>query len=186
MGECKALNEKWGKPVDYMTNCNYPAECGGGVKREAYSECMKPCTRTSTSTNNAQINNQNSSNKIAVFLSYGGYTVYCPSQNASAVQSINSTMESKKNQWATDYNKCTDQFRDTNSCWTSCKAVHSSGYSQCSSTYTYTSSEYKTCTDTVGDNYSSCIGGCPSPSQSCDWVYIEQKSLFSQIEILCK
>jgi len=52
MDECKKLNEKWGKPVDYMINCEFPPECGGGTKYMKYSECMKPCTRVSAGTRN--------------------------------------------------------------------------------------------------------------------------------------
>ncbi len=53
MEECKTLNEKWGKPVDYMTTCNYPIECGGQSKYIKKSECDVPCKRTSgTSTTN--------------------------------------------------------------------------------------------------------------------------------------
>jgi hypothetical protein len=37
--ECKNLNEKWGKPLDYMKNCSLGEYCGGGIKRMKLSEC---------------------------------------------------------------------------------------------------------------------------------------------------
>jgi len=98
MTECKNLAESWGKSVDYMTNCNYPAECGGGTKREPYSECQKPCTRvnnTNPQTVNIQQSSNNQSNKTAVFLTSSNYTIYCPSQNVGAVTSIDATMKTK-------------------------------------------------------------------------------------------
>lgn len=44
MEDCKSLNEKWGKPVDYMINCNIHPDCGGGTEYMAKSECEKPCS----------------------------------------------------------------------------------------------------------------------------------------------
>ncbi len=39
LDECKKLNEKWGKPLDYMVNCNIHQDCGGGSRRLKLSEC---------------------------------------------------------------------------------------------------------------------------------------------------
>lgn len=44
MDECKNLNEKWGKQVDYMTNCNIQPECGGGTIYMSKSKCDQPCS----------------------------------------------------------------------------------------------------------------------------------------------
>ncbi len=49
--ECTALNEEWGKPVDYMTNCDIHPDCGGGTIRMSYSQCMKPCSGLVVETN---------------------------------------------------------------------------------------------------------------------------------------
>lgn len=191
MDECKKLAEKWGKTVDYMVNCNYPPECGGGTKRESNSECEKPCTRINNTNNNQQViyvpqnTTNNSSNKTAVFLTYLQYTIYCPPQNVEAVKSIDATMKSKSTEWARNYNDCYDRFRNNDPCWSSCKTAHSTGWNQCSSTYGYSGSDYDACTKKVSDEYSSCISKCPSPSSSCDYVYSEQKNLSSQIDNLC-
>lgn len=193
MDECKKLNENWGKPLDYMTNCVYPAECGGGTKRESKSECDKPCTRITNNTNNNgnQIvyvpqNTSNNSNKTAVFLTYSQYTIYCPSQNVGAVMTIDSTMKSKSMDWAKDYNDCADRFRNNDPCWSTCKTAHTDGWNQCTAIYGYSGTEKDSCTNKVGDEYSACISKCPSPSSPCDYVYAEQKNLSSQINNLCK
>jgi hypothetical protein len=39
MTACTELNQKWGKPADYMVNCKMGASCGGGTKRIKKSEC---------------------------------------------------------------------------------------------------------------------------------------------------
>lgn len=68
MEECKKLNETWGTTIDYMINCTYPPECGGGVKYIKKSECDKPC---------AQVINSNQTN----IANYPPCTVYYPSLN---------------------------------------------------------------------------------------------------------
>jgi hypothetical protein len=182
--------------------CNVNPNCGGGTTPLRQSECNNStccqigdkwifykdkvqCGRDQVGKNSGasvpvQQTLQNS-NKTPVFLSYGGYTVYCPAQNVGAVMSINSTMESKKTQWATDYNACTDTFFKTNSCYVSCKSTDGSGWSACS----YGSPDYDTCMKQASDNYSGCISKCPSSADACNWVYFEQKSLTSQINNLC-
>lgn len=190
MEECKKLNESWGKPVDYMTNCNFPAECGGGMKRISKSECDKPCTRvSSTNQNNSQSNNSSSSNnsdKTPVFISFGGYTIYCPAGNVGAVMTINSTMEGKKEEWAKRHHECAQSFMNTDSCYVSCKSAYNSDWSKCTSTYGYSGDEYSFCTKEVGDNHYSCIKGCPSSAEHCDYVYAEMRSMSNQISNLCK
>jgi hypothetical protein len=184
MDECKSLNEKWGKPVDYMINCNIHVDCGGGTIYMAKSQCDKPCSGLNRNSNTTSVPTTTTSssnlNKTAVFLSYGGYTVYCPSQNVGAVMSINSTMESKKMDWAKDYNQCSDLFTNSDSCWVNCKNTHS--WSECN----YGTPEYQVCSDKVSESYSNCIKLCPSISSHCDYVYAEQKSLSNQISNLCK
>lgn len=136
--------------------------------------------------NTIQNTSQPSANKVPVFISYGGYTVYCPSQNVGAVQSIASTMESKKNQWASDYNKCADNFYKTDSCYISCSNTNKNDLDICYAAYGYSGDNSSACTKEVWDNYSKCISSCPSASKSCDYVYWEQKNLSSQITNLCK
>lgn len=190
MNECKKLAEKWGKTVDYMTNCEIHPDCGGGTVRISYSQCMKPCSGLSQKSNNntqSNINNSstNTSNKTAVFLTYGQYTIYCPSQNVEAVKSIDATMKSKSTEWAKNYNDCTSNFFKSDSCYISCSNINKSELDICYSKYGYSGSESKACTDPSWDNYSNCIKTCPSASKACDYVYLEQKNLSSQINTLC-
>ena len=59
MDECKKLNEKWGKPVNYMTNCNIHVSCGGGIVRMSKSQCDQPCSGLPNNTQ--KTNNQSGS-----------------------------------------------------------------------------------------------------------------------------
>jgi len=193
MEECKKLNETWGKPVDYMINCNYSDLCvgGGGVRYVKKSECDKPCARKSNTGDSPPVyvpqnTTNNNSNKTAVFLTYSQYTIYCPAQNVGAVTTIDATMKSKSSEWAKNYNECSDRFRNTDPCWSSCKTAYTEGQNQCYALYGYTGTELRTCSDKNGQDYSSCISKCPSASSSCDYVYAEQKNLSSQINNLCK
>lgn len=190
MDECKKLNEKWGKSVDYMLNCNIHQDCGGGTVRMSKSQCDKPCSGLPDKSDNVQVNNapnnqQSNSNEVAVFLSYKGYTIYCPAQNASAVQSINLIMENKKTEWAKKYYECTDTLYKTDSCFVSCKKIMETDWNTCLAVYGYSGDNYSICTKEASNNYSSCISKCPSVSQTCEWVYSEQKDLASQINNLC-
>lgn len=126
------------------------------------------------------------SNKVPVFLTYGKYTTYCPSQNVDAAKSIDATMTSKSTQWAKDYNTCADNFYKTDSCYVGCKNTMNVEWSICTSTYGYSGDNYTTCTNNASSKYGECIKNCPSVSQACDYVYWEQKNLSSQITNLCK
>lgn len=112
MDECKKLNEKWGKPLDYMVSCNFSTECGGTryVKKSECVDCAKKAGTTTTTT----------VNKIPVFLTYGNYTIYCPPQNVDAVKSIDATLKSKGSGWASDFNICRDRYYQTDSCYVAC------------------------------------------------------------------
>ena len=48
MEKCKALNDKWDHPTDYMINCNIHPDCGGGTEYMAKSQCDKPCSGKTT------------------------------------------------------------------------------------------------------------------------------------------
>jgi len=39
ISECEKLNQSWGKPVNYMVNCNQSGKCGGGSRRISKVEC---------------------------------------------------------------------------------------------------------------------------------------------------
>jgi hypothetical protein len=181
--ECKKFNESWGKSVDYMLNCNIHPDCGGGTVWMSKSQCEKPCSgqtnKASTNTQTTSSSTSNNSSKTATFLSYLGYTLYCPPGNVGAAMSINSTLESKKMEWAKNYNDCTNLFVDTDSCWVNC--ADTNHWSDCN----YGTPEYQSCMDATDKNYQDCTSTCPSLREHCDYVYAEQKSLIKQISNLC-
>jgi len=164
---------------DQAVHCNIHPNCGGGTTPLKKSECDNSiccqingkwvfykdkyqCGLDQGQNTNTNTNTTNSStNRIPVFISYGGYTLNCPSQNIGAINSINSSMENKKSQWATTYNNCTQLHYDTNSCYVACKAGDINVYGECIST-------------------------CPSAIDACKWVYIERDNLSKQILDLCK
>ncbi|HRN95852.1 MAG TPA: CAP domain-containing protein [Candidatus Levybacteria bacterium] len=179
-------------------HCNVHPNCGGGTKPLTRQECENSIccgvgdnkwefyTDKSQCHTNTQNNNNSNSYNTPMFNSFGGYTMYCEPQNVSAAQSIISTMESKKTQWAKDYLDCSNRFYDNDSCSQSCKNVNSSELNTCYASYGYSGDQSSACTKTAWDNYSNCIKSCPLPSTSCDWVYTEQKLLSSQLSSLCK
>jgi len=98
MDECKKLNEQWGKPVNYMTDCNYPPECGGGVKRESKIECDKPCTRTKVNTSNT--NSTNTSSYVMVSLYGGDMVVWCKPEVVQALNDLYPQVQQSSKLWA--------------------------------------------------------------------------------------
>lgn len=62
MEDCKNLNEKWGKQVNYIVNCIIPTECGGGSRTMSKSECDKPCQVINNNDNEPQQKNGSGSN----------------------------------------------------------------------------------------------------------------------------
>ncbi len=131
----------------------------------------------------------NTPSKVPVFLSSFGYVLYCPPQNVGAVQSINSTIESKKSQWQSDYNNCISNFQNTNSCYTTCKNSESNELSSCPNPAnpSVSVSEYEVCNNQATNDYGNCIAKCPASdqTQACSVVSAEQNDLDSQIENLC-
>lgn len=98
MAECKNLAEKWGKPINYMTDCNYPPECGGGVKRESKIECDKPCTRTKVNTSNT--NSANTSSYVMVSLYGGDMVVWCKPEVVQALNDLYPQVQQSSKLWA--------------------------------------------------------------------------------------
>lgn len=75
LNECKKLNEKWGKNVDYYTNCKMSENCGGSTKYIKYSECINgTCCQigsnwifySSVDKCKTDQNNNNKNNNVAV------------------------------------------------------------------------------------------------------------------------
>jgi peptidoglycan hydrolase-like protein with peptidoglycan-binding domain len=185
---------------DPIVNCLIHEKCGGGSMRIKKSQCdnticcfypdrnvfymdKNQCNSSNSNSNNQQNTNTNqqpqnsNSNRVPVFLTYGGYTRTCPSQNISAIQSIDATMNSKRNEWATSFNQCADNFRNNDSCYQSCKTSHTNTFMACSDS---------ACYDQASSAYGTCISGCPDVNKACESVYWEQKSLTNQINNLCQ
>jgi len=206
--ECTALNEKWGEEVNYMVDCPIHQSCGGGTKRMTKKECdnsiccqigpnwifytsREMCiqdqkTQDGTTNNSYSTDTGNSPNKVPVYLTYRGYTIYCPSQNISAIQAIDADMKSKNSKWVADYNNCADIFYKNDECWVSCYDTQTNQLNSCYSRYGYSGDGYTSCKESAFEGYRNCIKSCPSASKECDYVYWEQKDLSSQIDNLCK
>jgi hypothetical protein len=208
--ECKKLNESWGKSLDYMVNCNVSETCGGGTRRVKKSECdNSTCCQIGSSwvfytskdkciqdqknqiasqyippATNA--NTSPTSSKVPVYLTYSSYSIYCPSQNVSAIQAIDAEMKSKKDKWDTDYVNCSENFYKKDPCYISCYNLETSQLNSCYSQFSYSGNDSTACKSKAFDDYGSCIKSCPSARESCDYVYLEQKNLSSQINNLCK
>lgn len=159
--ECDEFNKAWGNYYSQNTSSN------------------------SNNNDTQQNSNSQTTDKKAVFLTYGQYTIYCPEQNIDAVKSIDATMKSKSMEWAESYNNCADQFFDTDSCYVSCASIEKNDLNNCYSQFGYSGEESKSCTDPIWDEYSNCISQCSSAYTQCSWVYYEKDYLYSQIETLC-
>lgn len=76
MDDCKSLNEKWGKTVDYMTNCNIHSNCGGGVEYMPKSQCDKPCSGHQTTNTAPVITTQNKPSGSADYYCFNNVTKF--------------------------------------------------------------------------------------------------------------
>ena len=196
---------------DPIVNCQISPECGGGSRQMKKSECeqsvccqigskwyfylsrekcsedqknyrqdtYKPLTINNSSTG--------TSDRIPVFLSFYGYTLYCPPQNIDAIKSINQTMEAKKSEWDKNYKDCVDLERTTDPCQKNCDSQMRTENENCVRLYgdNVNSPEYSTCTNRVTEEYLNCSDKCPNPYTTCRRVYEEQNYLYNQIKNLC-
>lgn len=173
MDECKKLNETWGKPVDYMTNCNIAPDCGGGTIRMSYSQCMKPCSglpiKSNTNSNNTQTNINpppSNSKKIAVYITSWNTTYYCPPElvdglkTADVQYKIASGVKSEcDNKASTELSNCNskcinDYYPDKakmDSCMASCDLSYKNSKDYCALRYKY-----------VQDGFMGALKGCTS------------------------
>ncbi len=182
-----------------IITCNVSANCGGGTRQLRKNVCdNSTCCQIGDSwlfyedkdkcivDQNAYVSSNNnqqsggSSDLVPVFLSYYGISFYCPPQNVDAAKSINSTMESKKSQWASDYNTCYKNATETDSCYQTCTNIRENERNACSN------ANYADCSLQASDNWLSCTSNCPSLTEKCDWVYTESNSLSKQLNNLCK
>lgn len=80
--ECKKLNESWGKPMDYMVNCNVNSNCGGGTRMIKKSECDNSvCCQIGSSwifyTSKDKCNQDQNSHSSQTTQTSSGNNVYC-------------------------------------------------------------------------------------------------------------
>lgn len=153
MDECKKLNEKWGKSLDYMTNCEIHPDCGGGTVRMSYSQCMKPCSGLSikndnqNSTNSTQTNTSTNSSPKVLFEATetsikGKY--YCYENNVNSMVTQQSLVKSYRELYETCKNSTYNQNKYSTCCSTN----------NCSS---MTGTEGDTCyTNCYNDAYGTC------------------------------
>lgn len=189
---CCLINEKCGGGGRFMSkkDCDQTICCQIGDKWYFYLDKNK-CSEDQKNRYTSNLNqvlptpSDNNSNKVPVFLSYLGRTIYCPPQNIDAVKSINQTMESKKQDWAKENLNCTNKFFETDPCHISCKNTMNSEWNNCTAQYGYSGEQYESCTNTASDNYSNCIKNCPSGSEYCKYVFSELRELLNQINNLC-
>jgi hypothetical protein len=150
-------------------------------------KCKQAWTAQQPTTQTQQQTTSNTSNKVPVFLTYGKYTIYCPSQNVDAVKSIDATMTSKSQEWAKQFNDCVELQKSIDPCYKDCYSKMSSASWSCIQSYQDTNSlEYKSCQDKVTNDFLACTPSCPNPWTTCQYVYSEQKSMSNQISNLCK
>jgi hypothetical protein len=191
---------------DPIITCSIHANCGGGSRQMKKSECDQTtccqignnwyfylskdkCIQDQQSNQPQQIvipQIAPTTNKVPVFLTYGKYTIYCPSQNVDAVKSIDATMTSKSQEWAKQFNECLEYQRSIDPCYQDCNSKMSLGVSLCIQSYESNTPEYTSCQDKVTNDFLSCTPSCPNPYPKCEYVYSEQKSMSNQISNLCK
>lgn len=195
---------------DPIIPCTMSKECGGDIRQVKKSECTNgtccqigitwifypsrdKCLQDQKASQPIQqpqqLNNPQTApaaNKVPVFLTYGKYTIYCPSQNVDAVKSIDATMTSKIQEWSKNFNDCVEFQRSADPCYKDCYSKMSSANWFCVQSYQSTTPEYKSCTDKVTNDFIACTSGCPNPYTTCQYVYSEQKNMSNQISNLCK
>lgn len=150
MEECKNLNEKWGKPVDYMLDCNIHPDCGGGTVRMSKSQCEKPCSgRPTTNTTNTTTTNtapvQNTKANVYCYDNVTGRSYYTTSGEQCNKDNLDSLC---KNGAKITYDYCMDNcLRDQNSRSSNC-------------IYNYDDPARTTCLDESHGVYQQCMDAC--------------------------
>lgn len=136
--------------------------------------------------NTGQQATQNTGNRVPVFISHFGYTLNCPSQNVAAVQSINSTMESRRSQWAQNLMDCTNNFVNTDDCTVACGNALTNAEHTCTALYGQaTDDSFSNCTKQASSDLGTCMSACPNSGTSCNSVNPDEKDLSNQIKNLC-
>ena len=144
MDECKKLAEKWGKSVDYMTNCTYSDLCvgGGGVRYVKKSECDKPCERASTG-QQGNTGQKTSGNSFYCWNNAYGYAYYTSSGDQCNLDNLKST----GNKICLDTQKI-----KSDTCGAICKSDSNSNNAKCSQLY-------GNATDVNNGKYGECLNG---------------------------
>lgn len=116
--ECTKLNEKWGKPVDYMVNCKIPPECGGGTKYIKKSECEKPCVRLTQSQTPSTNNSPSTNSGMSYFCvnNVTGYTYYTSSGEQCNLDNLKALCVDSADKFVYDpcMSKCLQEAQDQN------------------------------------------------------------------------
>jgi flagellar basal body-associated protein FliL len=129
---------------------------------------------------------QNTGNRVPVFIPHFGYTLNCPSQNVAAIQSINSTMESRRSQWAQNLMDCTNNFVNTDDCTVACGNALTNAEHTCTDLYGQaTDDSFSNCIKQASSDLATCQDACPNSGTSCNSVNPDEKDLSNQIKNLC-
>lgn len=153
MTECERLNNEWGKSVNYMLNCHFPQECGGGTRYISKSECDTPCTPTTTTryptTNN---NNSNGSLDYYCYNNYSDYWYYTSSGEQCNLDNLKAGCLSIAK--SVYYDPCMD----------TCLQNANNGSAYC--IYNLPEELQDACLDENSTTYQSCMDACGATYQS--------------------
>jgi len=147
MEECKNLNEKWGKRVEYILDCNIHPDCGGGTVRMSKSQCESPCSGRPT-TNKVEASNpteQTSKTSVYCYNNVTGISYYTTSGEKCNLDNLVSLC---KNGVKITYDYCMDNcLRDQNNRSSNC-------------IYNYKDSAMTACLDESDGAYQQCMNAC--------------------------
>jgi hypothetical protein len=153
MDDCKALNEKWGQSVDFMTNCNIHSDCGGGTVYMAKSECDKPCSGRTSNKPQVTSSTNNPSSKSNYFCvdNVSGFTYYTTSGDQCNLDNAKSICRNSVRVFV--YEPCMD----------SCLRTANESGSNC--IYNLPLSEHDSCNAAVNAEHQKCMDACGVKSQ---------------------
>lgn len=158
MDECKNLNEKWSKPVDYMVTCHIPSECGGGSKYIPKSECDKPCTPTNSGNNNSA-NYQTTPSSSASYYCYNNYTDYWYYTTSGEQCNADNTKSACLSIYESSYDLCMDScLSDAHD--SSAYCIYNLSGAATDECLAEKDMVHQNCMDSCGDEYSANSASC--------------------------
>lgn len=155
MEECKSLNEKWGKSVDYVVDCIFPSECGGGTHTMKKSECDKPCQPINGNSNPApQAPKNNTSGSQLNFYCYNNTTKYSYYTSSGEQCNLDNSKSACRASYDASYYFCTNN----------CKSSSSSVSDDC--IWNQSEPETTTCLNNNNKQFEKCLEDCGNTYQN--------------------